>query len=243
MEDNGVVAIHHFDPSTLVYVGSGVAYIGPAGDCQVPAFAMLDAAPEAPAGYVARATSIDSGKWEVVEDYRSTPIYRTADGSRYEFGSSDARSAAWDGIGAMPAEFTSLTKPDGCYVWDGLSWKFDIAAARTAAASAIDRKRDEVLASPFLYGDHQFNADAGSIAQVAALAQLAAVAKLAGEAYSAVWTSADGVDVTFDADGMVGLAMAAAARQPAAYQTATQLKNQIAEAQDEAALAAIAWPQ
>ena len=36
--------------------------------------------------------------------------------------------------------------------------------------------------------------------------------------------------------------MAAAAQQPAAYQTATQLKNAIAVAEDEAALTDIVWP-
>ncbi|MDN7916130.1 DUF4376 domain-containing protein [Burkholderia cepacia] len=243
MESKEAVAVHHFDPATLVYAGSSVAYIGPAGDRQVPAFAMLDAAPDAPAGHVARATSIEGGTWEVVQDHRSTPIYRTADGSRYEIGVSDTRSAAWDGLGDMPAEFTTLPKPDGCYVWDGSSWTFDIASARAAATAAVDKNRDEVLASPFVYRGSRFSADAGTIAQIASMAQLAAVAKLAEQPYTAIWTSVDGVDVTFDAEGMVGLAMSAAKRQPAAYQVAAQLKSRIAEAQDEAALAAIVWPQ
>ncbi|OXI36782.1 DUF4376 domain-containing protein [Burkholderia aenigmatica] len=239
MESKEAVAVHHFDPATLVYAGSSTAYIGPAGDRQVPAFAMLDAAPDAPAGHVARATSIEGGSWEVVQDFRSTPIYRKADGSRYEIGS----SSAWNGIGDMPAEFTALPKPDGCYVWDGSSWAFDIASARAAATVAVDQKRDDVLASPFVYLDSRFSADAGAIAQIASMAQLAAVAKLAEKPCTVIWTSVDGVDITLDADGMVGLAMAAAERQPAAYQVAAQLKTRIAEAQDEAALAAIVWPQ
>ncbi|RQZ25143.1 DUF4376 domain-containing protein [Burkholderia sp. Bp9017] len=243
MESKEAVAVHHFDPNSLVYAGSSVAYIGPAGDCQVPAFAMLEAAPEAPSGSVARATSIDGGTWEIVRDWRSTAVYRIADGSRYEFGASDARFAAWDGIGDMPAGFTEQQKPDGYYAWDGTAWAFDIVAARAAAVAAVDAKRADVLASPFQYGDNRFNADAGSITQIAAMAQLATVAKLAEQPYTAIWTSADGVDVMLDADGMVGLAMAAAARQPAAYQIATQLKSQIAAAGDEAALAAIVWPQ
>ncbi|HEM8493974.1 TPA: DUF4376 domain-containing protein [Burkholderia multivorans] len=242
MESKQAVAVHHFDPTSLVYTGSSVAYIGPAGDCQVPAFATLNAAPEASAGYVARATSIDSGTWEIVRDWRSTSVYRIVDGSRYEFGTSDARSAAWDGIGDMPAGFTELEKPEGFYVWDGAAWVFDLVAARAAAVAAVDAKRAEILAAPFQYGENRFNADAGSIAQIAAMAQLATVAKLAEQPYTVIWTSADGVDVTLDADGMVGLAMAVAARQPAAYQIATQLKAQIAEAQDEAGLAAIEWP-
>lgn len=239
MESKEAVAVHHFDPATLVYAGSSTAYIGPAGDRQVPAFAMLDAAPDAPAGHVARATSIEGGSWEVVQDYRSTPIYRTADGSRYEIGS----SSTWNGIGDMPSEFTTLPKPDGCYVWDGSSWAFDIASARAAAMAAVDKKRDDVLASPFVYRESRFSADAGAIAQIASMAQLAAVAKLAEKPYMVIWTSVDSVDVTLDADGMVGLAMAAAERQPVAYQVAAQLKSRIAEAQDEAALAAIVWPQ
>ncbi|WP_396331004.1 DUF4376 domain-containing protein [Burkholderia anthina] len=204
---------------------------------------MLDAVPEEPAGHVARATSIVGGGWEIVRDWRSAPVYRIVDGSRYEFGTSDARSAAWDGIGDMPVAFTELQKPDGYYAWDGAAWAFDIVAARAAAVAAVDAKRAEVLASPFEYDGNRFNADAGSVAQIASTAQLATVAKLAEQPYTAIWTSVDGVDVTLDADGMVGLAMAAAARQPAAYQTATQLKNQIVAADSEAALAAIVWPQ
>ncbi|WP_179894885.1 DUF4376 domain-containing protein [Burkholderia sp. JKS000303] len=204
---------------------------------------MLDAAPEAPAGYVARVTSIAGGTWEVVRDYRSTAIYRIADGSLYEFGVSDAQSISWNGLGEIPAVFTEQPKPAGFFVWDGSTWVFDLEAARAAALADVDAKRDEVLASPFVYDGNRFNADAGSVAQIASMAQLATVAKLAEQPYTAIWTSADGVDVTLDADGMVGLAMAAAARQPVAYQIATQLKNQIASADNEAALAAIVWPQ
>lgn len=243
MENKEAVPIYHFDPSDLVYTGFSTAHIGPAGDVQVPAFAMLDAPPKAPAGYVTRATSIVGGSWAFVRDWRSTPVYRVVDGSQCEFGTSDAHSAEWDGIGDMPASFTELQKPDGFCAWNGAAWAFDVVAARAAAVAAVDVKRDEVLASPFVYGENRFNADPGSIAQIAAMAQLATVAKLAEQPYEAIWTSADGVDVMLDADGMVGLAMAAAARQPAVYQTATQLKNQIAVAVDEAALAAIVWPQ
>lgn len=90
MESKQAVAVHHFDPNSLVYVGIGVAYIGPAGDCQVPAFATLEVPPEAPAGSVARAASIVGDTWEIVRDWRSTPVFRIVDGSRYEFGTSDA---------------------------------------------------------------------------------------------------------------------------------------------------------
>ncbi|QTD89476.1 DUF4376 domain-containing protein [Burkholderia anthina] len=243
MESRNETPVYHFDPNSLVYTGVSAAHIGPAGDCHVPAFATLERAPEAVAGCVARATSIDGGTWEIVRDWRSTPIFRVSDGSRYEFGPSDARSAAWDGLGDMPASFTELPRPDGFYAWDGTAWTFDIVAARAAAAAFVDAKRAEVLASPFEYGEHRFSADAGSLTQIAAMAQLATVAKLASQPYTAIWTSADGVDVPLDAEGMVGLAMAVAARQPAAYQIATQLKKQVAAAGDEAALAAIVWPQ
>ncbi|MDS0859956.1 DUF4376 domain-containing protein [Burkholderia pseudomultivorans] len=235
--------IYHFDPNDLAYTGFSTTHVGPAGDVQVPAFAMLDAPPEAPAGYVARATSIVGGCWEIVRDWRSTAVYRIADGSQYEFGTSDARSPAWDGIGDIPASFTEVQKPNGFYAWNGTAWEFDVVAARAAAVADVEAKRAEVLVSPFEYDGHRFNADAGSVAQIASMAQLATVAKLAKQPYTAIWTSADGVDVILDADGMVGLAMAAAARQPAAYQIATQLKNQIEAASDEAALAAIVWPQ
>nr|WP_057928431.1 DUF4376 domain-containing protein [Burkholderia ambifaria] len=243
MENKEAVAVHQFDPNTLVYTGSRAAYIGPIGDYQVPAFAMLEAPPDAPAGYVARSTSVAGGEWEVVLDFRSTPIYRTADGSRYEFGAPLADSTSWDGIGDLPAALTTSAKPDGFYVWDGSAWVFDLASARAAAISSVDRQRDELLASPFTYGEHRFNADAAAISKIATMAQLATVAKQAEQPYMAIWTSVDGIDVMLDADGMVGLAMAAAARQPAVYQIASQLKSEIAAAEDEAALAAIAWPQ
>ncbi|MDN8050306.1 DUF4376 domain-containing protein [Burkholderia multivorans] len=243
MESKQAVAVHHFDPNSLVYAGSSIAYIGPAGDCQVPAFSMLEAPPEVPVGSIARATSIDGGTWEVVRDWRSTPVYRICDGSRYEFGTADSRSAAWDGIGDMPACFTDLPKPGAFYAWDGAAWSFDIGLARAAAVAAVDAKRAEVLASPFEYGGNHFSADAGAIAQIAVMAQLATVAKHAEQPYAAIWTSVEGIDITLDADGMLGLAMAAAARQPAAYRVAAELKSQIAEAMDEAAVAAIVWPQ
>lgn len=93
----------------------------------------------------------------------------------------------------MPASFTELQKPDGFYAWDGVAWTFDIVTARADAVAAVDAKRAEVLASPFEYDGNRFNADAGSITQIAAMAQLATVAKLAEKPYTMIWTSADGV--------------------------------------------------
>ncbi|KVL03029.1 hypothetical protein WS94_15020 [Burkholderia territorii] len=74
------------------------------------------------------------------------------------------------------------------------------------------------------------------------MAPLETVAKATEPPYSVIWTSADGIDVTLDADGMVDLAMGVAARHPNVHQIAAQRKAQIAEAHDEAELVAIKWP-
>ncbi|HEY2605033.1 MAG TPA: DUF4376 domain-containing protein [Paraburkholderia sp.] len=238
-----IPSIYHFDPVRLFYTGSSDAHIGPMGDVQLPAFSTLGSPGDVPAGKVAIATSIHGDGWAFVDDNRAVPIYRTADGSLYEFGSPLPASTAWSGIGDVPPGLTVMPKPDGCYTWDGSNWVFDLTLARAAASAEIEAKRLAALASPFAYGDHQFNADTGSIAQIASMAQLAAVAKVTAQPYSAIWTAVDGTDVPLDEDGVIALAMAAAARQPAIQQIAARLKAQIAAAQDEEALAAVAWPQ
>ncbi|MCA8059484.1 DUF4376 domain-containing protein [Burkholderia cepacia] len=243
MSDHDTTTIYHFDPETLVFTGSGPALTGPAGDVQLPAFSSTISPGDVPAGKVARATSIEGMEWVLVDDSRTTPMYRTADGVPYDLGAMLPGGERWNGFGGIPASLTALAKPVGHYAWNGTSWAFDLASARAAAVAAVDARREEVLASPFAYNGNSFSSDAGAISRIASMAQLATVAKLAGQPYTAIWSAVDGSNVELDADGTVALAMAAAARQPSAYQVAAQLKSQIAEAQDEATLAAIAWPQ
>ncbi|MCW3583832.1 DUF4376 domain-containing protein [Burkholderia cenocepacia] len=243
MSDHDTTTIYHFDPETLVFTGSGLALTGPAGDVQLPAFSSTIAPGDIPAGKVARAASIECTEWVLVDDNRTTPVYRTADGTSYHLGDPLADGVVWGGLGDIPVTLTTVPKPAGHYAWNGSDWVFDLPAARAAAAAAVDEKRDEVLASPFAYDGKSFSADAAAISHIASMAQLATVAKLAGQPYTAIWSTIDGTSVELDADGMVALAMAAATRQPSIYQVAAQLKSRIAEAQDEAALAAIVWPQ
>ncbi|MBJ9752717.1 DUF4376 domain-containing protein [Burkholderia cepacia] len=243
MSDHDTTTIYHYDPETLAFTGSGPAPIGPAGDIQVPAFSSTISPGNVPAGKVARAASIECAEWVLVDDNRATTVYRTSDGSTYHLGDPLANGLVWNGLGDIPATLTTSPKPAGHYAWNGSDWVFDLPAARAAAVAAVDEKRDEVLASPFVYDGNSFSADAAAISHIASMAQLATVAKLAGQPYTAIWSTIDGTSVELDADGMVALAMAAATRQPSIYQVASQLKSSIAEAQDEAALAAIVWPQ
>ncbi|WP_321883616.1 DUF4376 domain-containing protein [Burkholderia cepacia] len=243
MSNQDTTTIYHFDPETLVFTGSGTALIGPAGDIQLPAFSSTIGPGEVPAGKVARAASIECSNWSFVDDNRTTPVFMTADGARYALNSPLPDGSRWDGLGEIPGSLTTSAKPAGHFTWDGAKWVFDLGTARLYANAAVDAKRDEVLASPFVYDGNRFSSDAGSISHIASMAQLAAVAKLANQPYTAIWSTVDGGNVELDADGTVALAMAAAARQPSAYQIAAQLKGKIAEAEDEAALAAITWPQ
>lgn len=246
MESNQEAAVFHYDPETLLYFGSGYAHLGPTGDVQLPAFSTAVAPGDTPAGKVARATAIENGRataWDLIDDHRSTPFYATSDGSQYVIGDPVNGAATWDGVGEVPAGLTPLAKPDGCYVWDGAQWSFDIASARVAAAAAIDARCDEVLAGPFSYNGHQFAADIASIQRLASVMSLASIAKLANEAYSVTWPSVSGDDVQLDADGVMALGMAAANRLPVVQAVARQLKTLISAAGDEASLAAIVWPQ
>lgn len=54
-------------------------------------------------------------------DYRSAPLYRTADGAPYDY------SGPYQGIGPLPAELTQQPRPSAAHIWDGAAWQLDEA--------------------------------------------------------------------------------------------------------------------
>lgn len=239
------MTVYHFDPVTLLYTGSSDAHIGPKGDMQLPAFSSLVSPGDIPIGKVAQAQSVSDGTaagWRLVDDHRDEAIFLTSDGSRYEFGAPLLGVAGWNGLGDIPDGLTTMEKPSGSYSWSGNGWVFDLNLARSAALAAVNAKLVEVLSAPFTYNGQQFAADPASLSQWAAKASLAAVAKQTGQSYMTVCVAIDGSVVELDADGMIALAMAAAAREPAAHKTAQQLRAQIAVADTQAMLGGVTWP-
>ncbi|WP_390622929.1 hypothetical protein ACEQUB_01142 [Ralstonia syzygii] len=68
-------------------------------------------------------------------DYRSAPLYRTADGVPYDY------SGPYQGIGPLPAELTQQPRPSAAHLWDGAAWQLDEAlrASQHRADALVER--------------------------------------------------------------------------------------------------------
>ncbi|WP_321933721.1 DUF4376 domain-containing protein [Burkholderia cenocepacia] len=243
MEQLKETIVYHFDDRTGAYVGSGTAIVGPAGDVQIPAFATTQPAPDVPDGHVARLTSNAAGDeaWIAVQDWRHADLYRTVDGKPYVVGQ-PVDDLAWDGLGELPAALTTVAPPGRFYAWSNGTWSFDLSAARDAAVADINLERDRRQIAPFEYGGHRFNADANAIANIASATMLASIAKQHEQPYSIDWSTADGAEVTLDADGVIALAAALNGHIANLHATARDLKAAIGAATSQAELTAIVWP-
>lgn len=243
MEQPKETAIYHFDDRTGAFVGCGIAIVGPAGDVQIPAFATTLAAPDVPAGHVARLTSSTAGDetWIAVQDWRDATLYRTGDGTRYTIGQA-VDGVVWDGLGDLPEALTTIASPGLFYAWSDGAWRFDLSAAQAAAVAAINLERDRRQTAPFEYGGHLFSADANAIANIASATALASIAKQHDQPYSIDWSTSGGTEVTLDADGVIAMAAALNGNIASLHATARDLKGKIQAATSEAELAAIVWP-
>lgn len=236
--------IYHCDPATGEFLGSGPAYVGPAGDVQVPAFASVTPPPGGPEGQVAVMLGVPdpvdhSCQWAVVTDWRGTALYRTADGTAFEFGQGDL---AWHGLGDLPEQLTSEPRPSAFHVWAADAWTFDLVLARAAKVAEINAERARREVATFPYAGKRFDASDQSEKRIVSATQLASLAKTAGRAFTMAWTAADNTEVELDADALVDLALALAAYRDGCHRAAKLLKDAAATAGDEAALAAIVWP-
>jgi len=80
------------------------------------------------------------GSWTALPDYRSVPLYRTADGSPFELG------AEYSGLGDLPAFLTDEPRPSPAHVWLSDEWTLDEALETSQMIAAATAKRDALLA-------------------------------------------------------------------------------------------------
>lgn len=70
---------------------------------------------------------VGTGTWAVLADNRTTPLYLTADGSRYTI-DQEVSGESFNGVGPVPVWLTTTAKPGQFYNWTSDAWVLDIAA-------------------------------------------------------------------------------------------------------------------
>lgn len=129
--------ICNYHPHTGVYLSAGIADDNPLDpdDPLVPGYATPQSPPQTESGWVAAYVGGDGsvpqnwpdGAWEVVRDYRSVPLFHTADGKAFALG-----EEFW-GVGDLPAGLTDVPRPSRAHVWSGAEWVLDAALATQVA--------------------------------------------------------------------------------------------------------------
>lgn len=141
--------IYNYHPLTGEYLGRGLADDSPLdpGNPIVPGYATPNAPPTPVGrGIAVFRTSTGSvpqnwpdGAWTSMPDYRAVPLYRTADGSRFEPG------AEYSGIGDLPAFLTDEARPGPAHVWRDEAWQLDAVVEAQQLASMARAQRDDLL--------------------------------------------------------------------------------------------------
>lgn len=118
--------VYNYAPDTRIFTGASEADESPLepGVYLIPAHAVTEAPPEAPAGSIARRRA-DGGGWEVVPDVRGT--WYGADGAAVEISDLDADVSA----------LTRQARPDAMHKLEGGQWV--VCAQLTAQAEAAER--------------------------------------------------------------------------------------------------------
>lgn len=124
------IRIYNLRADTREFIGAGDAYI-PA-NTGLPADCTNIAPPEVPSGKVA---VFNGTAWELVEDYRNQTVYRKETGERVYI----------TGLGALPADVTTIV-PDGNYMrWNGEGWVKDTEAERAAAVAFAESEKKRLI--------------------------------------------------------------------------------------------------
>ncbi|WP_313818717.1 tail fiber assembly protein [Cupriavidus sp.] len=80
------------------------------------------------------------GNWTLVPDYRGVLLYRTSDGSPFEFG------AEYSGLGDRPAFLTDEQRPGPAYKWVADEWVLDEQLETQQLTAQALAQRDALLA-------------------------------------------------------------------------------------------------
>lgn len=140
--------IFNYHPQTGQFLTPGVADENPLEPEApiVPGYATPTAPPTAGERQVAVYRTADGhapqnwgeGSWTLVPDYRGTQLYRTADGSKFQFG------GEYSGLGDLPLFLTDEPRPSDAHVWQNDEWTLDVAL-ETEQLSAAARREQAVL--------------------------------------------------------------------------------------------------
>lgn len=113
----------------------------------------------------------------------------------------------------------------------------------SATTDDVNAERDRRIGLGFVFRNIRYQSADADRENFAGAAQLALLAKLSGQPFALGWIAEDNEIVTFDADGMIALASAAAQHKSAHIFAARALKDRI-EAGEAIADCAAAhyWP-
>ncbi len=106
--------IFNYDSNTLEFINEVDAFESPLepGNFLIPANA-TDISP--PTCGENQTCVFNSGKWDVVDDYRGAVVYDTASGDKFVISE----------FGLIPDQYTTNEKPDGVFTWNGDAWVRD----------------------------------------------------------------------------------------------------------------------
>ncbi|MDU4960212.1 MAG: DUF4376 domain-containing protein [Sporomusaceae bacterium] len=114
-----------------------------------------------------------------------------------------------------------------------------MSTRKAALRAAINAERDRREQGGFEYEGKRFDSDATSVIRINAAVNTAVAAVLTESPFTVDWTAADNTTMALDAAGFMALSMALAAHSNEQHVRARALKEQLDQAEDEAAVAMV----
>lgn len=148
------ITVSRVDPKTMLHMYNEDVHPQPDGEYQVPGDCVRVLAPETGENERARWLSnvprvafnfghAGTGNWEVVEDYRKTDLFQTANGEKYQV-DSEADGVSYDGIGQLPVWLTLQERPSRFHHYIDNAWVLD---EQEELESLINEKVTELSAA------------------------------------------------------------------------------------------------
>lgn len=190
---------------------------------------------------------VGTGTWTVLADNRTTPLYLTADGSRYTIDQVVA-GESFNGVGPVPAWLTATAKPGKFYNWTSGVWVLDIAAqladAQTMQVTTIYTGYAAAVTKSVSYETaaavtQTFQADTDS---QTILLQAVTGYNAAGQTPAGFyWVAEDNTQVPFTLADLKGLYAVMLAQGWTAFQNLQTKKSAIRSASTLAAAESVVW--
>ena len=152
-----------------------------------------------------------------------------------------------DDFGQIP-QSTELKPASRYHVFDGKKWTQSGSVYQAAVEVAkqdkrveLNNMRDQKMAAGFLFMEKRFDSDTQSVQKINGAATMALIARTENQPFSMTWTTKDNLEISLNADQMIGLGVHCAAYIDRLHHQCVTIKEELMALASLKEIAELAW--